>query len=209
MSQYTDVEAILADETLIPVTWRTSSRGLGRALDPGADSDDIINGTQLDLPLWMIREVAKRHMVDLHLPGFFGHLMERRLRAGAAVEDLAGRCPHFYDVAQEMATLLPGVSNLPQLAASTFRIRYRDLLMQGLTRGEGTVASNAIQQRLSTEEAILFQAARVSVLEADRWNSSDVLSVHSRAPKRKLQPGAGPEKTALEPKRDWNKQPSN
>lgn len=191
----------MADETLVPVTWRTASRGLGRALDPGADTDDIAAGTQVDLPLWLIRSIVNRHMVDLHLPGFLGPVMQKRLRAGAAVEDLAGRCPHFYEVAQEIAALLPGDSSIPELAASTFRTRYREALMQGLTHAEGTTASRDLQQRLSTEEAVLFQAARLSVAEADRWNSSDVLSAHSRAPKRKMLAGNGLSKTALEPPR--------
>ena len=39
--------------------------GLGRALDPGADEDDVVAGTRLELPLWMVRNMAKRGFVSL------------------------------------------------------------------------------------------------------------------------------------------------
>lgn len=107
MGRYADVDDILGEETLVPVTWRTASTGalpppppprfcrvrsspafsrssigctvsgvvggggkggaagLGRALDPGADADDIASGTRQDLPLWLVRNIANRNMVEL------------------------------------------------------------------------------------------------------------------------------------------------
>jgi hypothetical protein len=39
--------------------------GLGRALDPGADEDDVAAGTRLELPLWMVHNLAVRGFVSL------------------------------------------------------------------------------------------------------------------------------------------------
>lgn len=50
--------------------------------------------------------------------------MQRKMDAGASVEDLRARCPHFYDVALK----LHEVSNNEQLskfAISCFRARYK------------------------------------------------------------------------------------
>ena len=43
--------------------------GLGRALDPASDAEDVASGADVDLPLWMIRNLAARQMVTLrHVP---------------------------------------------------------------------------------------------------------------------------------------------
>ena len=44
---------------------RRRGAGVGRALDPGADTDDVAAGTRLDLPLWLLRNIANRNMVEL------------------------------------------------------------------------------------------------------------------------------------------------
>lgn len=59
------------------------------------------------------------------MPSFLGRQMQRRLRAGPGTEDLQGRCPHFYDVGQEMAALTPADEALPAFVFATFQGRYR------------------------------------------------------------------------------------
>ena len=59
------------------------------------------------------------------MPSFLGRHMRRRLRAGAGAEDLQGRCPHFYDAAQEIAALTPADETLPAFVFATFQNRYR------------------------------------------------------------------------------------
>ena len=41
------------------------SSGLGRALDPASDAQDVAQGADVDLPLWMIQNLAARQMVTL------------------------------------------------------------------------------------------------------------------------------------------------
>ncbi len=39
--------------------------GLGRALDPASDAEDVAQGADVDLPLWMVQNLAARQMVTL------------------------------------------------------------------------------------------------------------------------------------------------
>ena len=53
---------------VLPVDYCTKpwpAAGLGRALDPGADEDDVAGGTRLELPLWMVHNLAVRGFVSL------------------------------------------------------------------------------------------------------------------------------------------------
>ncbi len=39
--------------------------GLGRALDPASDAEDVAANADVDMPLWMVRNLAARQMVTL------------------------------------------------------------------------------------------------------------------------------------------------
>ena len=60
------------------------------------------------------------------LPAFYGQKFQRRVKAGAACEDLRVRCPHFYDVGCEMHSHLDN-PDLGAFLQSTFSERYRVL----------------------------------------------------------------------------------
>ena len=46
--------------------WRAGlPSGLGRALDPASDAEDVAQGADVDLPLWMVQNLAARQMVTL------------------------------------------------------------------------------------------------------------------------------------------------
>ena len=58
------------------------------------------------------------------MPAFYGQKFQRRLKAGAACEDLRMRCQHFYDVGCALAER----ADAPELGAvlqATFSDRYR------------------------------------------------------------------------------------
>lgn len=39
--------------------------GLGRALDPASDLDDVVAGATVDIPLWMAHNLAARKLIHL------------------------------------------------------------------------------------------------------------------------------------------------
>ncbi len=75
-------------------------------------------------------------------PGFYGERMRRRLRAGAAVEDLRACCPYYYAVAGQLVAAHaiasaagadsgagPLDDSLPAFAMQTFQTRYKVCLL--------------------------------------------------------------------------------
>ena len=69
-----------------------------------------------------------RRIALCRLPAFYGQKFQRRVKAGAACEDLRVRCPHFYEVGCSLHDRLDS----PELGAflqSTFSERYRVLAL--------------------------------------------------------------------------------
>ena len=66
---YYSVNAILAEETLVPARLIHGCSGVGTVIDPSSDVDDLAPGTRLDLPLWLASGMAQRHMAQVGAPG--------------------------------------------------------------------------------------------------------------------------------------------
>lgn len=81
---YYNVKAILAEEERVPVRFNTGVSGLGRQLDPSTSDEDLSTGSNVELPLWIIPELAVRNMVRVKLKKCFGERTKRELEAGAS-----------------------------------------------------------------------------------------------------------------------------
>lgn len=45
--------------------WLLCCAGCGRIIDPSSDSNDLAPGTVVDMPLWLIKSLAQRNMVQV------------------------------------------------------------------------------------------------------------------------------------------------
>ncbi len=62
---YYSLDAVLAEETLIPCMFKVGSRGVGRALDPSSGSEDVKPRAAVELPLWMLQPLTSRDMLSV------------------------------------------------------------------------------------------------------------------------------------------------
>ncbi len=62
---YYSLDAVLAEETLIPCIFKVGSRGVGRALDPSSGSEDVKPRAVVELPLWMLQPLTSRDMLSV------------------------------------------------------------------------------------------------------------------------------------------------
>lgn len=60
---YYSLDAVLAEETLIPCMFKCGSRGVGRALDPSSGAEDVKPRAAAELPLWMLQALTSRDML--------------------------------------------------------------------------------------------------------------------------------------------------
>ncbi|KAK9820298.1 hypothetical protein WJX72_008713 [[Myrmecia] bisecta] len=175
-ASFYDVHAILAEETMLPVSFLTGAAGLGRALDPSSDDKNLKQGSKVDIPLWMVPVLAQRNMLRVRVPRFYGEKMRVKMQLGAGCEDLRIRCPYFYDVGCTLSMITHHDALAPFLN-STFRNRYKELLVKAHSTDTGPTITK-MQARLCTEENLLFQAGRTSVDVFERWRYSGGSDAH-------------------------------
>lgn len=95
MADYYNIAAILAEETYFPTTFNFGAAGLGRDLDPSCSTPDLEEGTEVELPLWLVKALAPRRMVTVGLPVAYGQrcgmrLMRKRRAAGISLPAMTG-----------------------------------------------------------------------------------------------------------------------
>ena len=74
---YYSLDAVLAEETLIPCVFKCGSRGVGRAIDPSCGAEDVKSRAAVELPLWMLQPLTSRDMLTVKCaltPGLVGKL---------------------------------------------------------------------------------------------------------------------------------------
>ncbi|EFN54484.1 hypothetical protein CHLNCDRAFT_59701 [Chlorella variabilis] len=174
-SDYYRVDAMMAEETYVPVRLVHGCTGVGTVIDPSSDQADLPPGTRLDLPLWMVPPMAGRNMLQVDLPVFYGNKMRRKMKAGAGCEDLKVRCPHYYSVATRlhsaMQACLTADEDFPAFILNTFRSRYKELLTKA-PLVESDLEASQIQAKLSVEESQLFTAAAEAGAAHQRWKGN-------------------------------------
>lgn len=174
-SDYYLLDAILAEETHVPTRLVHGCTGVGTVIDAASDRADLLPGSKVDLPLWMVPAMAGRNMLQVDLPIFYGNKMRRKMKAGAGCEDLKMRCPHYYSVATRLHTAMQACltadEDFPAFILNTFRSRYKELLTKA-PLVESSLEASQIQGKLSVEESQLFTAAAEAGAEYQRWKSN-------------------------------------
>jgi len=69
-------------------------------IDPGCETEHILPGTQLELPLWMARALHSRNrrIASIDLPKHYRAAYREILIADAAVVDLRRLNPYYYGI---------------------------------------------------------------------------------------------------------------
>jgi len=69
-------------------------------LSPGSESEHILPGSRLELPLWMAQSLSsrRRHIATVEVPRPYRSGHRKILDADAAVVDLHKFCPYYYSV---------------------------------------------------------------------------------------------------------------
>lgn len=172
---YYDIDSIMSEENTVPCILRHGCTGVGRILDPGADLDDLLPDSKVDLPLWMVQAMAKRQLLQVSLPIYFKDHMRRKLRAGPGCENLRVRCNHFYTVAHKVHSAMlatgHGDDSFPEFISNTFAGRYSELLTKAPTLDSNADASD-LQAKLSSEELSLFNLAAHSSAAHERYRAN-------------------------------------
>jgi GINS complex subunit 3 len=93
-------------------------------IDPGCETEHIVPGTQLELPLWLAQSLHSRNrrIASVELPKHYRGAQREILNADAAVVDLRRLSPYYYGI----GTRLLAFDHLESsdVARSLLQVRY-------------------------------------------------------------------------------------
>ncbi|XP_058196100.1 uncharacterized protein LOC131312401 isoform X2 [Rhododendron vialii] len=70
MSQYYDIDDIIAEDELVPAVFQVAANGVG-LFDSSDETNKVELGSRVELPFWLARELHLRQAVSISLPPCF------------------------------------------------------------------------------------------------------------------------------------------
>lgn len=70
MSQYYDLDDIIAEDGLVPAVFQVAANGVG-LFDSSDETNKVELGSRVELPFWLARELHLRQAVSISLPPCF------------------------------------------------------------------------------------------------------------------------------------------
>jgi GINS complex subunit 3 len=175
-------QELLAEETLIPSTFKYGAVSIAKGLDPGSTKSDILKEGRMGIPLWLLTDLHRRKLATFDLPEVYKNRYRRKMNAGAECLSLRNRAPFFYEVGIKCNAMLQDIELMAHLS-KTFKVRYQELISKGLNTMTGEEVLELIC-KLSTEEQQLFDGGRASIIATEKWLINDISSSFSNWKKR-------------------------
>ena len=187
MAKYYDVNDVLAEEEPLPTVFNTAVYGLGRALDPSCDSEDLPVSSSVNLPFWLVENLSKRKILKPLMPKFLKKRLRDELQGEAECVDLRERCKFFYELGRKLCRLqdLDGSEELSDFLLNTFTSRFKGMLTNSHVCSNET--REAYSKVLSNEELELFTSAQMSSKAFEKWIYSKTNRIESRIKRRRKQ----------------------
>jgi hypothetical protein len=154
------------EEVALPPRCRRPQDSNPATPKPTPKTKQLPRDSRVDLPLWLAKPLAERHIAAVSLPPAYGERMRRRAAAGAECVDLRPH-PNFYGAGLRIAPLV-GDALVAAYLRQTFAERYRALLADSLRAPDGGALHEATK-RLNEEERKLFGAGREGAAAQEAW----------------------------------------
>ena len=110
---YWNIDDILAEEELVPCSFRFEAKGLGYLDQLQNMSQNMSNaqrkqvlqqeknlpaGAKVDVPVWLAVRLAQRELVELRNPKFMSNNYYAQLKAGSEVVTMRSMSPYLFEV---------------------------------------------------------------------------------------------------------------
>jgi GINS complex subunit 3 len=101
----------------------------------GAGSNhDLPEGSKVELPLWLARELARYNFVTIELPKHYGRKMRDTINASALNLNLKEYSPYFFEVGMVLANDKKDTDLKDTLRVAFSGDRYSNLMVHSLSR---------------------------------------------------------------------------
>ncbi|XP_059649149.1 DNA replication complex GINS protein PSF3-like [Cornus florida] len=165
MAQYYDIDDILAEDELVPAIFQEAANGVGLFYSSD-DTNKVEQGSKVELPLWLARELHLRQAAAINVPHCFNKKTRDEIEADGAHVDLRNRCQYFYELGYKIAPLVSD-KTIGSFLLFAFQTRYKEVLIKAHTAAL-SVASKFLSI-LTKEEAKLYEAAQSSMTAFKKW----------------------------------------
>jgi len=102
---YYDIDDILAEGQVLPVSFQVDAIELGYLDETGESGDDLQKDTKIALPFWLIKPLHFRNMIRVEKPLFFQQRFADALLVDPTVINLRGKCAFWYVLGYKLCKL--------------------------------------------------------------------------------------------------------
>ncbi|KAG7281556.1 hypothetical protein CRUP_007590 [Coryphaenoides rupestris] len=139
-------------------------------LEKSADSQDIPEGTKMELPLWLAKGLyeRKRRVVSVELPKVYREGWRTVFRADPTVVDLHKMGPYYYGLGSQMLHFdSPENPEIAQALLQTFIGRFRRTMDS--SQNAYNEDTSALLDRLDCLERVLFKMGQSGLNSFQGW----------------------------------------
>ncbi|POM58087.1 DNA replication complex GINS protein psf3 [Phytophthora palmivora] len=178
---YTDIDVILAEDERVKCKFTTDVLDCG-FLDPSCREPDLSKGATMELPLWLVRPLAKRGDVSATPPHYLTKRFRRMLKAGPSSVNLREFSTYVMEVGRQ---LMPYVTEDEQREIDEIlRLcfggeRYRDILNNAMSSLDEDTTE--FTRKLTQDEKKLFDAGIRDAKDFIQWKGRNAETITTAA----------------------------
>ncbi|ESN97202.1 hypothetical protein HELRODRAFT_185921 [Helobdella robusta] len=176
---YFKIDDILATQERLVCRFETEIPNMGY-LDTSSDSTNILPGTKLELPLWLVLPLStrQRQYATVDLPKQYGSAYREIFSADASVVDLHKLGPHYYRLGLQLVNCcyLEAVDICKSLL-TTFQKRLCRIIDTSLNSSEQD--ANKFKEILDQVERCLYRCGQKCTQEFLKWQSREIEKITS------------------------------
>ncbi|PRP76403.1 hypothetical protein PROFUN_15257 [Planoprotostelium fungivorum] len=154
----------------VPITFKNIGYHLGY-LDPGLAEEDLPAGSQVELPLWLSKELCRSSHSTMALPKACTAKFMGNLRTDPVSVPLGVLTPYFYTLPRQIFPFVPAneCTSLLELQQNALRERYQEILIK--SQNMRNVDLHEFRRKLTVHEKKIFDAGYASAVGYDEWRN--------------------------------------
>mmetsp|Transcript_23246 Transcript_23246/g.20613 ORF Transcript_23246/g.20613 Transcript_23246/m.20613 type:complete len:199 (+) Transcript_23246:12-608(+) len=161
---YWSIDTILAEEQKVKVKLTQGIEGYGCLGEDSKESLDV--GDQLELPLWLAKQLYDSQKLEIGLPKFFRKNFRDTLTADSTVLNLKTKSDYFYEIAFLLMGVLKdeNIQDIIPVVHRTFIERYQ--MISDYSEGKSVSQNiNSFVRKLTDLELKLFNSNKNRIAE--------------------------------------------
>ncbi|KAG5898555.1 hypothetical protein JTB14_012454 [Gonioctena quinquepunctata] len=162
---YFSIDDILATQERSPCKFLLNVPNMGH-FNPSVMEKNLSAGTSLELPIWLVRELAagRQPVIAPELPKIFKESYREILKADASAVDLHKFSLYFYEMGAHVKHF-DRKGDVHEILLHTFKSRFRQLM----DLADNSISDPAVEQRLDILERRIFKDAYRARTKLNTW----------------------------------------